>query len=98
VKQGPERKPLLEGRGGRSLAQVASLTRIRMDDIAALAESNSLSGAILNGDRTAWGFFEDQLPSREILLELGARPLGESEPDPVDDSQPAGSATWEIRW
>lgn len=94
-----DRKHLLEGRGVLSVAQVASLTRVREDDIAALADSNSLTDWVLNEDRTAWGFFEDEVPTREDLLGLGARSLSESDPDPVDELPPdEGTVAWEMRW
>jgi hypothetical protein len=94
-----ERKHLLEGRGVLTVAQVAALTRVRKEDIAALAESNSLDGCILNEDRTAWAFFEDEAPTRHELLRLGAQSLSESDPDPVDElPQGEDTVSWEMRW
>lgn len=94
-----DRKHRLEGRGVLSVAQVASLTRVREDDIAELADGGSLTGWVLNEDRTAWGFFEDEVPTREDLLRLGARSLSESDPDPVDELPPEeGAVSWEMRW
>ena len=94
-----ERKDLLEGRGALSVAQVAALTRVRKEDIATLTESNSLGGWILDEDGAAWGFFEDEVPTRDDLLRLGARSLRDSDPDPVDElPQGEGTVSWEMRW
>jgi hypothetical protein len=100
VTKNPRRKPLMEGRGVLRVQDVAQRLGVRAEDLAALIERGQLSGGLtLEEDGPAWGIFEDDVPSREQVLELGARPIDESTPDPyVEPDPPAPSASWQFRW
>src|SRR5215207_313638 len=71
-------KPLVEGRGVLRLWQVADLTGIREHDVAALVESGAIVDGLVDKDGRAFGIFEDEVPSRDLLLTLGAHAIDDS--------------------
>jgi hypothetical protein len=92
-------KPLVEGRGVLRLWQVADLTGIREHDVAALVESGAIVGGLVDKDGRAFGIFEDEVPSRDLLLTLGAHAVDDSDATPAQHEPGEGEApSWEIRW
>jgi hypothetical protein len=97
--KGRPRKLLLEGRGALQLWHVAELIAVRQDDLAALVESGALAGGLLSENGRAWAFFENELPTRDEVLQLGARPLDAGESNPCEDERGVGKQrSWSMEW
>jgi hypothetical protein len=95
------RKPLLEGRSVLPVQEIARRLAVRAEDVAELIERGELNGTLTREGGSAWGLFEDDVPSRERLLELGVRPMDDHDsiPDPYEGPDLPGETTVGVlRW